>query len=175
MFEIDWEALFYPSIPPLELILRGSITYLAVFILLRVVLKREAGSVSISDLLVIVLLADAVQNALSGGYTSITDGIILVTTILLVAFVIDWLAYKFPAIQRFIHPKPLKLMENGRFLYRNMRREFVTKDEMMSHLRLNGVEDISNVKEAYMEGDGQISIVKVEGEGESKPKKKRPA
>ncbi len=77
---IDWEGAFSPELP-LELILRGSLIYLALFALLRFVLKREAGAVGITDLLVVVLIADAAQSAMAGSYTSLPDGLVLVGTI----------------------------------------------------------------------------------------------
>jgi uncharacterized membrane protein YcaP (DUF421 family) len=160
LFSIDWEALFFPSLPLLEIILRGTVTYLALFTMLRVVLRREAGSLSTSDLLVVVLIATAVERALSGEYTSITDGLILVAVILFWDFILDWLGYRLPIFHRFVHPAPLKLIENGRYLLRNMRREFITHDELNAHLRKKGVEDVSEVKMAHMEEDGTISVIK---------------
>jgi uncharacterized membrane protein YcaP (DUF421 family) len=78
----DWEAMFVPHTSPLEMIIRGSIMYLGLFVLLRVVLKRQSGGVAITDILVVVLLADAAQNGMAGDYRSIPDGLLLVGTIL---------------------------------------------------------------------------------------------
>src|SRR5690606_22918530 len=72
----DWESILMPSTPLVEILVRGSLVYLALFALLRFVLKRETGTLGTTDLLVIVLLADAAQNALADDYTSIPDGII---------------------------------------------------------------------------------------------------
>src|SRR6185436_7409174 len=111
---IKWEELFLPSQPILETIVRGSITYLALFLLMRFVLKRESGSIGTADLLMVVLIADAAQNAMSGGYKSITEGVILVCTIMFWNFAIDWASYHSPSLRRILQPQPLILVKNGR-------------------------------------------------------------
>jgi uncharacterized membrane protein YcaP (DUF421 family) len=146
-------------VPILELILRGSLTYLVLFILLRFFLKRVTGTLSIGDLLIIVLVADAAQNAMSAGYTSLTDGLILVATIIFWSYALDWLAYHFPVFESLLHPSPVPLVRDGKMIARNMRRELITVDELMSNLREQGVKDLKEVKSASMEGDGRISVV----------------
>ena len=156
---IDWSSVFVPTVHIGELFLRGTIIYLFLLVILRV-LRREAGTIGISDLLVVVLIADAVQNAMSSEYKSITEGIVLVMTIVFWDYFVDWLGYRFPSIQRLIRPAPLPLVENGRVNRRNMRQEMITDDELMGQLREQGVESIAEVKKCYLEGDGHISVIK---------------
>lgn len=156
---IDWRGAFVPTMSLAEIVLRGSLIYLALFTLLRMVMKRQAGMVGITDLLVLVLLADATQNAMAGQYKSITEGIMLVGTIIAWDYALDWLGYRFPALRRLVHPPPLPLVRDGRMLRRNMRRELITEEELMSQLRLQGVAELAQVKEAFMEGDGRISVI----------------
>lgn len=170
----DWAKVFVPNTPLLEIVVRGTITFFAIYILLRVVLKRQTSGVEITDVLVIVLIADAAQNAMAGDYTSITDGILLVAVIVLWSAFLAWLGYRFPALRVILHSRPLTLIENGRMLRRNMAREFVTEDELMSQLRLQGIEDISEVERAQMEGDGQISIIRVEEQENRRRGNRRP-
>lgn len=159
MFGVDWNSIFALDRPFLEIIVRGSAMYLSIFILLRVLLKRESGTMGIADLLVIVLIADAAQNAMTGTAQSVTGGLLLVGTILFWSYALDWIAYQFPWLERFINPQPLTLIKNGELQRRNLRREFVTLTELKGVLRENGIEDISQVKEAFMESDGHISVV----------------
>src|SRR5205085_2257980 len=100
--------------PVLEIVIRGTIVYLVLFMLFRFIVKRQTGGLGISDLLVIVLIADAVQNAMAGEYKSITDGLILAGTIIFWNVTLDWLAFHFPAVRRYISPPPLLLVKNGR-------------------------------------------------------------
>jgi uncharacterized membrane protein YcaP (DUF421 family) len=130
--------------------------------MLRLVLKREAGSVGLTDLLVLVLIADAAQSAMAGKDNSITAGLLTVLTVIGWAYLVDWAAYRFPRLRRLIRPPALLLVRDGRLLRRNMRRELLTEEELRSKLRLQGVEDPSSVKIAFMESDGRISIVSVE-------------
>lgn len=150
--------LLIPSQSLLETTARGTIMYLSIFLLLRL-LAKEPASISISDLLVLVLIADAAQNGMTGGYTSLTDGILLVTVILFWSWFLDVLAYKFAFFHRLVHPPPVPLILNGVIIRKNLRREFISLDELMSQLREQGIDDISLVKRAYMEGDGKISVI----------------
>ncbi len=83
----------------------------------------------------------------------------LVATIVCWNYALDWLGYRVPWLQRFLRPPALLLVKDGRMLPRNMRRELITKDELMSHLREQGTDNLADVKEAYMEGDGRISVI----------------
>jgi uncharacterized membrane protein YcaP (DUF421 family) len=159
-FSIDWVQIFKPDTSPIEIFIRGSIVYLALFSMLRFVLRREAGTVGMSDLLVLVLIADAAQNAMAGNYNSLPDGLLLVATIIFWSFALDWLGYHVPLVGRFVHPPPLHLIRSGHLLRRNMRRELITEEELMSQLRQQGIEDIGLVQTACIESDGQISIIK---------------
>jgi uncharacterized membrane protein YcaP (DUF421 family) len=173
ILRIDWKAVFVPTVSILEIVLRGTLVYLLLFFVLRV-LRRQAGALGISDLLVVVLIADAAQNAMSSEYKSVTEGAALVGTIVAWDYSLDWLGYRFPALRRLLRPAPLPLVKDGRALRRNMRSEMVSMDELMSQLREQGVEDISEVKQCHLEGDGHISVIKREsgGGGEGGPKKK---
>lgn len=168
---MDWHRAFGVQTAPLEIIIRGSIVYLALYIMLRVVLKRQSGSTGITDLLVIVLIADAAQNAMSAQYTSITDGLILVATIIGWSYLLDYLAFRFAWLGRLIQPSPLPLVRNGGMIRRNMRRELITEEELRSQLRQQGIDDVTKVKAAFMEPDGQVSVVT--GEQQPHPGRER--
>jgi uncharacterized membrane protein YcaP (DUF421 family) len=159
LLQIDWNEAFVPTVSLAEIVLRGTFVYLLLFFVLRV-LRREAGALGISDLLVVVLIADAAQNAMSSDYKSITEGAVLVGTIVAWDFFLDWLGYRFPAVQRLLRPAPLPLVKDGRVLRRNMRREMITTEELMSQLREQGVESVAEVKVCRLEGDGHISVIK---------------
>ena len=171
-FNLDWESIFLPDTPLLEIFIRGTVMYLSLFLLLRFILKRESGMVGITDMLLVVLLAEAAQNGLTDDYRSIPSGILLVLVIIFWSYTLNWLGYRFPRIGRLVHPQPLLLVKDGEMLKRNMRKEFITEDELMSMLRQLGVNDISHASEVHMEGDGQISVVTVDKEQHSPPEKK---
>lgn len=157
---VDWAAIFTPTLPLLEMVMRGTLIYLALFLLLRMMPNREIGSMGTADLLVIVLIADAAQNAMGSGYTSVTEGIVLVLTILFWSYVLDWLDYRFPQ-WHISGSRPLLLIRNGRILRRNLAAEKMSEDELIGQLRRHGVESASQVKKAYIESDGKISVIKL--------------
>lgn len=156
----DWSKLFSFSAPPLEIIVRGTVMYIFLFALFRFVIRREVGAVGIADLLILVIVADAAQSGMAGDTVSVVDGMLLVATLIAWNVLLDWAAFLFPAFRRFAEPSPLKLVEGGRMLMRNMRREFISEDELWSKLRQFGVESLDEVKLAYMEPDGRISVIK---------------
>ena len=174
LFNIDWHSAFVPTVSIAEIILRGTLMYLGIFTILRFVLKREAGTVGMSDLLMMVLLADAAQNAMASEYKSVPEGIVLVSTIIFWNFALDWLGYRFPFFHRFVHPPAIELVKDGRMLRRNMQKEMITADELLSQAREQGVETIGQIKTAHLEGDGRISVIPREeksGGGGAGPKK----
>ncbi len=159
LLTIDWDAVFRPSTSIPEVILRGTLVYLFLFIVLRFA-RRSAGAIGISDLLVVVVIADAAQNAMGSKYESVTEGIVLVSTIVAWDLFFDWLAYRFPTLRPILRPRALLLIKDGKMLKRNLRSEMISEDELLGELREQGVENIADVKFSYMESDGHISVVK---------------
>jgi len=157
---LDWSELFGLSVSPVELIIRGTAMYLFLFAVFRIIVRRRVGAVGMADILVLVIIADAAQNGMSGEYRSITDAFILVGTIVGWNTLIDWLNFRFPALRKLLEPPPLLLVQDGRVLHRNLRHEFVTEDELRSKLREQGVDDYRQVQKAHMEPDGQVSVIK---------------
>jgi uncharacterized membrane protein YcaP (DUF421 family) len=157
---VDWGEIFGISVSPLELIIRGTAMYLFLFLIFRVVVRRRVGAIGMADILILVIIADAAQNAMSGEYKSVTEGAILVGTIIFWDQAIDWLNFRVPALRPWLEPPPMLLIQNGRVLHRNLRHEYVTEDELKSKLREKGVKDYSEVAEAHMESDGNVSVIK---------------
>lgn len=155
----EWINLFIMDRPFLEIFTRGTAAYLGIFVMLRVVMKREAAGLSITDLLVVVMLADAAQNGMAGDYKSISDGLLLVGVIIFWSFALDWLAYRFGFFQKLVYPPKLLMVKNGKIMKANMKKEFLSEEELMSQLRMNGIEDIKDVKQSYMESDGHLSFI----------------
>lgn len=172
--EIDWGEMWIPTHAIAEMVVRGTIMYLALFVMLRFLGRRQTGSLGTADVLVIVLLADAAQNGMSNDYKSIPEGLVLVATILGWDYLIDWIAFRFPAFGRRLEPAALPLIRAGRVQRRNMRKEMITNDELMSQLREAGVETVADVKLAQLESDGRISVVRADKTPTTATRKKVP-
>jgi uncharacterized membrane protein YcaP (DUF421 family) len=169
---MDWEALFIPTDSLLGIVIRGTCIYLALFFALRVLPRRTVGAMGPSDLLVIVLLADAVQNGMAGEYHSITEALVLVAVIFAWATFIDWLDFKFPH-WHLASAGPLPIIANGKLLHDNMKRQQITEDEVLSQLRQHGQESPRLVAKAYLEGDGHFSVILRSRDEPHKPEKAR--
>ena len=169
--QLDWSTIFVPTLPIAEIFLRGTVIYLLLFGILRV-LRREAGAIGVGDLLVVVLVADAAQNAMASDYKSITEGVLLVGTIVGWDYFLNWLGYRSRWVHNLLRPAPLPLIKDGRLLRRNLRQELITTDELMSELRQQGVESVDAVRRCYLEGDGHFSVITDQGEKSEHGKKK---
>ena len=156
---IDWRTMLVPSGSLLELVVRASAMYLLILAGFRL-FRREAGSLSVSDLLVVVLIADAAQNGMAGEYKSLTEGAIVVLTIFAWNYLLDWLAYRSRFAHWLLHPPSLLLIRNGKVLYRNLRSELITKEDLLEQLRQQGVEEIGRVKKCFLESDGKMSVIR---------------
>lgn len=161
----DWHELFAFTVSPLELAIRGSLIYWFLFMVFRTVLQRDLGAVGVADVLLLVLVADAAQNAMAADYRSVSDGLVLISTILGWNIVLDWLSFKSPRLRRLLQPETLRLVHEGRIEHRNLRREFMTEDELRGKLREHGISDLAEVRAAYMESDGEVSVIRRGGSG----------
>jgi uncharacterized membrane protein YcaP (DUF421 family) len=157
---VDLRQILAPTQPILEILIRGTIVYLVLFALLRL-LRREAGGLSVGDLLVIVIIADAAQNGMAGGQKSVADCLLLVAVIAAWAWVLDVLAYKFPHLRRILKPQKRPLIKDGRIIRPNLARELITEDELLAQLRMHGLEAVTEVRDAYIESDGRVSVIPI--------------
>lgn len=160
MWDVDWASVFHLTVSPLELFVRGTLTYLFLFGLFRFVVRRDTGGLGISDLLVLVIIADASQNAMAGEYTSVTDGFVLIATIIGWSMLLNYLSMEFPFFRRIVLPQPICLIKDGVRQEKNMRRELISNEELAEMLREHEIEDISEVRRAYLEPDGQFTVLR---------------
>lgn len=157
ILRIDWHRAFNPHVALLDIVLRGTIVYLVLFGLLRAS-RRQAGQVGTSDVLLVVLIADAIQNAMASNYHTITEGLVLVLTLFFWSWFLDWLSVHVPIVRHLLTSQPRTIVRDGRIDRRNLRRELMTEEDLRSQLRLQGISDISEVRHACVEADGQVSV-----------------
>jgi uncharacterized membrane protein YcaP (DUF421 family) len=165
LLDIDWRSIFVPSGSLLEMIVRGTLIYFFCFAVLRLL------RLGITDVLIVVLIADAAQNGMSSNYKSVTEGVVLISTLVFWDYFLDYLGTKSKTVERFIRPPKLLLIKDGKMLAKNMKKELLTAEELMSQIRLQGVEDISEVEECYLEGEGSVSVIKKKPDDDAKNRK----
>ncbi|GAA2404411.1 DUF421 domain-containing protein [Streptomyces glaucosporus] len=156
----ELSEMFAPDAPLPETVLRGVVIYLALLAMMRVVGQRESGGLGLTDVLIVVLIAEAVSGGLGGDSDSVTDGIVLTAAILVCSVAVDAAAYRFPRFAAVVKASPRPLIRDGRLNRRLMRREFMTTEEVLSQLRLHGVHDPAQVRLAYLEPNGMISVLR---------------
>jgi uncharacterized membrane protein YcaP (DUF421 family) len=171
---IDWRGMLTFTHSPLELVVRASTMYLLILACFRI-FRREAGSLSVSDLLVVVLIADAAQNGMAGEYKSLPEGAVVVSTIVVWNYALDWVGYRSRFAYWLLHPPSLVLIRHGQIHYRNLRAEMITRDDLMEQLREHGVEDVRSVKKCLLESDGRMSVIlNSRSRPQDRPGKERP-
>jgi uncharacterized membrane protein YcaP (DUF421 family) len=150
-----------------EIVLRGSVAYVALIILVRVIPKRNAGHISPNDMLTLIVVGSLATGAIMGDSTSVADILLMIGLVLGWAYMFDVVEYRVPFLRNLLRDRQTILIDRGRMVRRNMRRELVTEEELMAVLRKEGITEVSLVRSACLEADGEISVIK---ESESREK-----
>lgn len=142
-------------------VVRTTVVYAVLLAGLRLAGKREIGQMTPFDLVVLLVVSNAVQNAMVGADTSLTGGLVSALTLLLVNTVVSRLGVRFAWLRRETVGSPTLLAHEGRLLDEHLRREGLTADEVLQALREHGIDDLSAVKTAVLEVDGTISVIPI--------------
>lgn len=156
---MSWDTVFLTSVPVWELLARGTVLYLAVFALMRIAGRRESGEFNTADIILVLLISEAASTGLGGQAHSIFDSLVVIVTVLLWNIVLDMAGYHWPWAAKILKPAPQTLIEDGVLNIKTARRELLTRSEIRSELRKQGVEDITDVYRAYVEPSGTISVI----------------
>jgi uncharacterized membrane protein YcaP (DUF421 family) len=143
------------------IILRSLAIYLTVLIGLRLSGKREIGQMTVFDLVVLLLIANAVQNAMVGSDTSLLGGILAAVVLLFVNVLVARLRLNWPLFRRWVEGTPTLLILHGKVIPEHIQREGIDEETLLAALREHGVADIRDVDMAVLEIDGSISVVPV--------------
>jgi uncharacterized membrane protein YcaP (DUF421 family) len=151
--------LFAPVAPLLEIVARVVVVYLALMLMLRLAGKREIGSLTPLDLLGMLLLSETVSPALTAGDDSLSVALAAAATLLSLAVLVSRLAYWSPRAARWLDGAPTALVRDGRPIQEAIRRERITEQEIVTALRRQGIADLAQVREAWVETNGEITVV----------------
>lgn len=159
----QWGPIFLPDAPIAELIVRGTALYFFLYVLMRIAGRRLFAQLAMSDILVMLLLAVAVREGITGDHYTVGDAAISAATILAWDVIIDRIAFHFPALRRPLRHRPIPIVKNGALIVENARAQLLTRQEIDARLREAGLTSLEQVEEAYMEPDGKLSVVPVRG------------
>jgi uncharacterized membrane protein YcaP (DUF421 family) len=143
----------------LEIFLRCLLVYAAVVVGLRIAGKRELGQMTVFDLVMILLIANAVQNAMTGPDFSVQGGVLAAFTLLLCNKLVGWARLHNAAWGRFVEGTPSVLIQDGQFVDPHLRKEGIDREQIEMAMREHGVAGADDVRLAVLETDGSISIV----------------
>lgn len=149
-----------PEISPGEKILRSLIVYFFLVIMFRLLGKREVAQMTVFDLVVLLILSNVVQNAMIGPDNSVTGGLIGATTILIANWFVGRAAFGHPRFAHALEGTPTLVVHHGEFVEPNLRRESISKEELLSNLRSQGIFNLKEVRAAIMEPSGKLSVMK---------------
>lgn len=150
---------------PLEVVVRTGVVYLFLVLVLRLSGKREVGQMSILELIVVLLISDAVQNSMVGGDTTLLGGLIAVLTLLALDLGLRRLTRRSRSVRQAIEGEPRLLVRDGRLLHRALRDESLEVDQVRAAVRSKGLASIEDVQMAVLETDGSISVIPKEQAG----------
>jgi uncharacterized membrane protein YcaP (DUF421 family) len=151
------------SVPWYEILLRTFVVYLTVLVLLRVAGKRELGQMTPFDLVVILVIANSVQNAMTGGDNSLIGGMIAAATLTIVNIAVGRWGSRVPFFRRLVASEPTLLLRDGKPLTEALDKERIDIEELEMAAREHGIADLRDVTAAVLEEDGSISIIPKEG------------
>lgn len=146
----------------LQIALRTAIIYVFVLVGIRLSGKREVGQMTAFDLVLLLLIANAVQNAMTGPDTSVTGGLVAAAALLVSNFVVTRLVWRYKKIRNLVEGTPSLLIHSGKILKENLSKEQVTVEELNQALREHGIANVSEVSQAVLEIDGSISVIRAD-------------
>lgn len=156
---MEWNQLWTPNTALPLILVKGVLVYIALCLVLRVAPKRQIGSLTPSEVLLVVMIGGLGIHAVAADAHSVPDVLLLAGTLVLCGVGMNWLACRFPWLRNFLQEPPTQLVRNGKLLHGNLRQELLTEEELMGHIRRSGFNRLADVREAHVEVNGEISVV----------------
>jgi uncharacterized membrane protein YcaP (DUF421 family) len=158
-------GIFELALSPLDIALRTVLVYVAFLVAMRIFGKREVGQLTLPDLVLVLLVANALQPAMTGPDSSVTAAIIIIVTMFVLNYVIAQLRTRSTTFERWITPPKTMIGSDGRWDRRAMRKEGISLDEAEEAVRLAGIMDVSLTTAVFLESDGRISVIRPHSNG----------
>jgi uncharacterized membrane protein YcaP (DUF421 family) len=159
----NWGVIFALDAPFAELLVRGTIIYLFLFGIMRIIGRRLLGDFNMTDIVVTLLLAVAVRDGITGGYETVGDALVSGAVILGWDLALDRAAYRWQGLRSVLRHGPLPIIRDGELIVENARALLLTRSEVTEKLRGRGVTSYGEVKEAYLEPNGSLSVILRDG------------
>jgi uncharacterized membrane protein YcaP (DUF421 family) len=152
--------LFRTDLPVWVLAFRATAVFVAVLFMLRLAGKRQVAQLGMPDFVALLLISNAVQNAMNGGDNSLAGGLLMALVLILLSVIFQYATFRSRKIERLVQGSPTLLIHKGEFVEANLKHELLSRRELHAMLRRQGVHEMSEVAEAVLESDGYVSIIK---------------
>ena len=143
----------------MDLVIRAAVVFLFIYLVTRVAGKRELSSMEPFDLILLVVMGDLVQQSITQSDYSVTGALIVISTITLLTVFVSWVNWRFRSMRSVLEGQPVVLVENGKLIEQNMKRERITLEDIESEGRQQQVTDIADMRWALLETSGRISVI----------------
>ena len=143
----------------MDLVIRAAVVFLFIYLVTRVAGKRELSSMEPFDLILLVVMGDLVQQSITQSDYSVTGALIVISTITLLTVFVSWVNWRFRSMRSVLEGQPVVLVENGKLIEQNMKRERITVEDIESEGRQQQVTDIADMRWALLETSGRISVI----------------
>ena len=153
----------------MDIVLRATVIFAALYILMRLLGKRELGQMTPFELIVLVVIGDLIQQGVTQNDFSLTAAIIAISTIAFWALAMSWASYLWPRAERLLEGEPRVIVRDGEVLDGNLRRDRLTRSEIESEMRLAGISHLADVAWAILEPRGKISFIRRTPDGGDEP------
>jgi uncharacterized membrane protein YcaP (DUF421 family) len=144
----------------MDLVLRAIFVFVFVVVLMRVIGRRELSGLTPVDLIVLIILGDALQQGLTQDDYSVTGSVLVVGTLAVLQVLTSWVGFRFPSLRATLDGEPLIVVQDGKPIERNLRRERLTLEELAESARMHEISSLEDVKWAVLERNGEISFIK---------------
>src|SRR5262245_41294277 len=143
-----------------ELILRAVAVYVFLVVSLRLAGRRELAQLTTFDLILLLILSNAVQNSINAGDNSLGGGLVSAVALLAINWIVGWASYRWPRFERLVEGRPMRIVTDGKVHVQALKRERITLEQLRSALRKQGIEGVSQCKRAVLESDGTLTAVR---------------
>jgi uncharacterized membrane protein YcaP (DUF421 family) len=150
--------MFSMSVAPLEMVIRAFTVYFFLLLILRLTGKRQIGQLAPFDLVLLLILSNAVQNSMNAGDNSLVGGLISATVLISVNWIVGYLVFHFHGVEKFVEGKPEFLVRNGTVNKKILKKEQISMNELQAVVRSHGCSEISDVDYAILEINGAIHV-----------------
>ena len=159
----------------MDIVLRATAMFAFLYVLIRLLGKRELGQMTPFELVLLIVMGDLIQQGVTHNDFSLTGGLLAICTFAFWALILSWTTYLFPKAKDLLDGAPRVIVRDGELIAENMRRDRLTRDEILSEMRLAGIARLSSVAWAILEPQGKISFIRKDDQAPQRDVEDSPA